>query len=54
MIRYGIILYYMLLYYMVLYYMLLYYIILFPKEYCILIWNQQDQEVEQEIDGRMK
>jgi hypothetical protein len=22
----------------------------FPKEYCIWIWNQQDQEVDQEID----
>jgi hypothetical protein len=26
----------------------------FPKEYCIWIWNQQDQEVDQEIDGKMK
>jgi hypothetical protein len=26
----------------------------FPKEYYILIWNQQDQEVDQEIDGKMK
>jgi hypothetical protein len=25
----------------------------FPKEYCIGIWNQQDQEVDQEIDGVM-
>jgi hypothetical protein len=26
----------------------------FPKEYCIWICNQQDQEVDQEIDGKMK
>ena len=26
----------------------------FPKEYCIWIWKQQDQEVDQEIDGWMK
>jgi hypothetical protein len=26
----------------------------FPKEYCIFIWKQQDQEVDQEIDGKMK
>jgi hypothetical protein len=26
----------------------------FPKEYCIRIWEQQDQEVDQEIDGKMK
>jgi hypothetical protein len=26
----------------------------FPKEYCIWIWNKQDQEVEQEIDGKIK
>jgi hypothetical protein len=25
-----------------------------PKEHCIRIWNQQDQEVEHEIDGKMK
>jgi hypothetical protein len=25
----------------------------FPKECCILICNQQDQEVDQEIDGKM-
>jgi hypothetical protein len=25
----------------------------FPKEYCIWIWNQQHQEVDQEIDGKM-
>jgi hypothetical protein len=25
-----------------------------PKKYCIRIWNQQDQEVDQEIDGKMK
>jgi hypothetical protein len=24
------------------------------KEYYILIWKQQDQEVDQEIDGKMK
>jgi hypothetical protein len=23
----------------------------FPKEYYIWIWNQQDQEADQEIDG---
>ena len=23
----------------------------FPKEYCIRIWKQQDQEADQEIDG---
>jgi len=28
--------------------------ILFPEEYCIGIWKQQDQEVDQEIDGWMK
>jgi hypothetical protein len=26
----------------------------FPKEYCIWIWKQQDQEVDQEIDGKIK
>jgi hypothetical protein len=26
----------------------------FPKQYSLLIWKQQDQEVDQEIDGRMK
>jgi hypothetical protein len=26
----------------------------FPKEYCIWIWNQQYQKVEQEIYGKMK
>jgi hypothetical protein len=26
----------------------------FPKEYCIWIWKQQDQEEDQEIDGKMK
>ena len=26
----------------------------FPKEYCIWIWKQQDQEVDQETDGWMK
>ena len=26
----------------------------FPKEYCIWIWKQQDQEVDQEVDGWMK
>jgi hypothetical protein len=26
----------------------------FPKEYCIGICKQQDQEVDQEIDGKMK
>jgi hypothetical protein len=26
----------------------------FPEEYCICIWNQQDHEVDQEIDGKMK
>jgi hypothetical protein len=26
----------------------------FPKEYSIRIWKQQDQEVDQEIDGKMK
>jgi hypothetical protein len=25
-----------------------------PKEYFMGIWNQQDQEVDQEIDGKMK
>jgi hypothetical protein len=25
----------------------------FPKEYCILIWNQQE-EIDQEIDGKKK
>ena len=25
-----------------------------PKEYCVRIWKQQDQEVDQEIDGRTK
>jgi hypothetical protein len=24
------------------------------KEYCIWIWNQQYQEVDQEIEGKMK
>jgi len=26
----------------------------FPKEYCIWIWKQQDQEADQEADGWMK
>jgi hypothetical protein len=26
----------------------------FPKEYCIWIWNQWDQGVDQEIDDKMK
>jgi hypothetical protein len=26
----------------------------FPKEYYKWIWNQQDQEVDQETDGKMK
>jgi hypothetical protein len=26
----------------------------FPKEYFIWIWKQQDQEVDHEIDGKMK
>jgi hypothetical protein len=26
----------------------------FPKEYCIWIWKQEDQEVDQEIGGKMK
>jgi hypothetical protein len=26
----------------------------FPKEYYVYIWNQQDQEVDQEIDGKIK
>jgi hypothetical protein len=26
----------------------------FPKKYFIRIWNQQDQEVDQEIDSKMK
>jgi hypothetical protein len=26
----------------------------FLKEYCIWIRNQQDQEVDQEMDGKMK
>jgi hypothetical protein len=25
----------------------------FPKVFCIWIWNQQDQEVDQEIDSKM-
>jgi hypothetical protein len=25
-----------------------------PKEYCIQIWKQQDREVDQEIDGKIK
>jgi hypothetical protein len=26
----------------------------FPKEYCIWIWKQEDQEADQEIGGKMK
>jgi hypothetical protein len=26
----------------------------FPEGYCIWIWNQEDQEVDQEIDGKLK
>ena len=26
----------------------------FPKEYYILIWEQQDWEVDHEIDGKMR
>jgi hypothetical protein len=26
----------------------------FPKEYCVWIWNQQDQEENQEIDDKVK
>ena len=26
----------------------------FPKEYYIWIWEQQDWEVDQDIDGKMK
>jgi len=26
----------------------------FPKQYYIQIWEQQDSEVDQEIDGKMK
>jgi hypothetical protein len=26
----------------------------FPEEYSVWIWNQQDQEPDQEIDGKMK
>jgi hypothetical protein len=26
----------------------------FPKEYFIQIWKQQDQVVDQEVDGKMK
>ena len=26
----------------------------FPKGYCIWIWEQQDWEVDQEIDGKMR
>jgi hypothetical protein len=25
-----------------------------PKEYCIRIWKQQDQKVDQEVDDKMK